>query len=149
MTHHHSVFAFFTPALLAFSACAIAADAPAAPAAQRTLSAADNGKTISIPLSQKTIQITLEGNPTTGYSWSLAKLEGKSIALNGDIAYKQNPAPRAMVGVGGVFTGDFDVKEVGQTIITLDYKRPWETTTPAAKSVTIIVNVVADPAAPK
>ena len=126
--------AFLVIALLALSA--FAADAPP------TLTAADDGKIVTYSVLTKTVSVVLDGNPTTGFSWSITKIDGKSIVPNGEIAYKPNPAPGRMVGGGGQFTANFDVKELGKTTFTLQYKRPWETANPAAKSVTLTINII-------
>jgi predicted secreted protein len=114
-------------------------------AAPRALTADDNGKTIPLTTDTKTITITLAGNPTTGYSWTLAKIDGKSLDAVGDVAYKPDAAPRGMVGSGGVFVATFDVIAPGKTTITLEYKRPWEKDTPAAKTFTVTIDVAAKP----
>ena len=139
-------------ALAVLSACAsvLAADpspqppatSPAIVPAAGPLTAADDGKTITYTVLTKTVSVVLDGNPTTGFSWSITKIDGKSIVPNGEVAYKANPAPGRMVGGGGQFTANFDVKELGKTTFTLEYKRSWETTTPAAKSVTLTINII-------
>jgi predicted secreted protein len=119
----------------------LAAAAPVAPAeTARSLTAADDGKTISLTTATKTLRITLDGNPTTGYSWTLATADGKSVVPVGDVAYIPSAAPAGMAGSGGVFVASFDVKDPGKTTIALEYKRPWEKT-PAARTFTVTIDV--------
>ncbi len=88
-----------------------------------------------------TVEISLDGNPTTGYSWFVTKPADPKILVIGEIKYTQNPAPAHMVGVGGSFklTGKGLAK--GKTTMVFEYKRPWEKNVPAAKTATVDVTV--------
>ncbi|MCX6907374.1 MAG: protease inhibitor I42 family protein [Verrucomicrobia bacterium] len=76
------------------------------------------------------LEITLEGNPTTGYLWSL--LSGNDAVLKpaGSYAYKQDAAAAGMVGVGGKFTFKFQAVGAGAAQLKFGYLRPWEANVP-------------------
>ena len=104
--------------------CAITLLQPATATAKTIkLTAPDTGKNIKAAAGDK-IQLTLAGNPTTGYSWSVAKTAGDSVKL-GKLEYKQRPARRGMVGVGGSYSLAMTVVKRGAFSMTLHYQRPW------------------------
>jgi acetyl esterase/lipase/predicted secreted protein len=84
---------------------------------------ADTGKNIKAAAGD-TINLSLKGNPTTGYSWSIAKAAGNSVKC-GKLEYKQRPAPEGMAGVGGHYSLVMKVVGKGGFSITLHYQRPW------------------------
>jgi inhibitor of cysteine peptidase len=88
-----------------------------------------------------TVEISLEGNPTTGYSWFVVTPADPKILLVSDIKYTQNKAPARMVGVGGSFTLTAKGLAKGKTTLAFEYKRPWEKNTPAIRTATVEVTV--------
>lgn len=112
---------------------------PAPPPAIR-LGETDDGKTVSARVGQQ-IVVSLAGNPTTGYSWALAALEGDAVRQVGKIAYRQRPTGRPMVGVGGTFTATFQAAKVGKATIRLAYRRPWEKGKAPVKTFALTVEV--------
>lgn len=89
----------------------------------------------------KSCSLSLESNPTTGYSWQLTDQYDKQIlSLTGD-AYLSQSKPN-MVGQGGHQIYKFRTLRSGQTEVKLVYARPWESLQPL-KTLTIKV-VVAD-----
>jgi inhibitor of cysteine peptidase len=88
-----------------------------------------------------TVEISLDGNPTTGYSWFIVKPADPKILVVSEIKYTQNPAPRGMVGVGGSFKLTGKALAKGKTTLAFEYKRPWEKNTPAARTATVEVTV--------
>ena len=66
--------------------------------------------------------ITLDSNPSTGYSWqenideTMLVLVGKSYEGKGQ---------EGIVGAGGIETFTFKALKKGQTTITLNYRQPW------------------------
>lgn len=127
------------------------ADAPSAsqpasspttrPADRLLLGDADNGKSFSVQPGA-TISITLAANITTGYSWSVAKLDGQSVRAIGDVQYRPDAAPPGMVGSGGRAIATLEAIRTGRTTITLEYRRPWEKDVAAEKTYTVQINVV-------
>jgi inhibitor of cysteine peptidase len=104
---------------------------------------ADNGKTLHLA-NGKTAAISLPGNATTGYSWSVTKIDGTALEQAGAVQYVPDRARPGMVGSGGTSVATFRAVKPGTSTITLGYARPWETGTPPAKSFTI--TLVVDPA---
>jgi len=101
--------------------CAVASAKPAPRTIE--LGKADNGKDVKVPVGT-ILRLTLPGNPTTGYSWSIAKRAGNSVRF-GKLVYKQTPAHPDMAGVGGHYTLVMRVVRTGGFSITLHYQRPW------------------------
>lgn len=93
------------------------------------LAEADNGRTNSVK-SGTEIVITLEGNPTTGYSWDVASFSTNRLQKIGAAQYRQTEQhdSRPRVGVGGRFLFKFKAIESGRADLKLVYRRSWETT---------------------
>lgn len=88
------------------------------------LTAADNGGTIELKEGQ-VVSITLEANPTTGYTWEVVEpLDEQVVRQVGEIEFK--PESEA-IGAGGVQIIRFEIVNAGQTALKLVYHRPWET----------------------
>jgi len=66
-------------------------------------------------------KISLDSNPTTGYSWS-AEVDPDFLKVTDD-TYKSESN---LIGAGGVQTIEFKALKTGQTKITMKYMRPWE-----------------------
>jgi predicted secreted protein len=96
---------------------------PAGQAGTVKLSKTDNDRTVSVPAGAL-VTVSLEGNPTTGYSWQLAKIEGSGVEQVGKIEFKNRPHRPGMVGVGGAFHATFKAIKAGTSTVTLHYARP-------------------------
>jgi inhibitor of cysteine peptidase len=119
------------------------ASAPASTrATELAVTESDNGKTLHLAVG-RTAAISVAGNATTGYSWSLTKLEGTALEQAGSVEYTPDRARAGMVGTGGTSVARFRAVKSGQATITLGYARPWETGVAPAKSFT--VTIVVDP----
>lgn len=88
----------------------------------------------------QSMTVTLPGNPTTGFMWSVAEsadVVQVEVALE-KVAPRSGPplcgSPRATVAT---FTG----LKAGQGTVTLIYARPWEKDTPPAQTRIFTVNV--------
>ena len=104
------------------------------------LGKADTGKTFDLAKGG-VLEITLEGNPTTGYNWSQVPSNDEVLKPIGAYTYKQNPAPAGMVGVGGKFTFNFKAIGVGATQLKFRYQRPWEKNVPPSETFELNINV--------
>ena len=71
----------------------------------------------------KTFQLQLEGNPTTGYIWEIAKLDERMLELVGEPEFASDSNA---IGSGGEFTFTFKALSQGDTTVELVYHRPWE-----------------------
>ena len=88
----------------------------------------------------QSMTVTLPGNPTTGFMWSVAECPDVvqvNLALE-KVAPRSGPplcgSPRATVAT---FAG----LKAGQGTVTLIYARPWEKDTPPAQKRIFTVNV--------
>lgn len=115
------------PAAESKAADAKAADAKTAPAVAKEvrLNDGDNGKTVKIGVGG-TVVLTLETNPTTGFSWTKVDKVDKNILKLERNDYKQNANPAGMVGVGGRTTIVYRALKKGKAKIDLTYMQPWE-----------------------
>ena len=86
-------------------------------------SIADDGREKQLKKGQ-TLVITLEGNPTTGYSWEAAEpLDEQVLQQAGEPEFK---AESDALGAGGVQVLRFEAVNAGKTTLKLVYHRPWE-----------------------
>ena len=90
------------------------------------LTAADNGSTVELKSGQgQVVSITLDANPTTGYTWEVVDAPDEQIMRQvGEIEFK--PECDA-IGAGGVQIIRFEIVNAGRTSLKLVYHRPWET----------------------
>lgn len=69
--------------------------------------------------------ITLEANPTTGYTWEVVEPEDEQVLRQvGEIEFEPESD---LIGAGGVQIIRFEVVNAGRTNIKLVYHRSWET----------------------
>ena len=107
------------------------------------------GQTIKLNVSDS-IQIKLEGNPTTGYIWMLNDIpkDGNIVVLvpeNKEGKYVSGSS--RLLGAGGTFVFDFNAVASGKTKVSLEYKRSWEKVK-AIKTFEITVEVASAPLNP-
>ena len=69
----------------------------------------------------KTFTISLESNPTTGYSWQ-AEFDPEYLELVNTGFVTDS----SLIGAGGVESFEFLALKQGQVEVTMIYKRPWE-----------------------
>jgi inhibitor of cysteine peptidase len=105
--------------LLLFSMFASACN----PSKSISLTAADAGKQVSIKVDEQVV-ITLDGNPSTGYTWESKDLDTALFEQVGDTVFQSsNPG---LVGSGGTLTLTFRALKSGTSPLLLVYHRPWE-----------------------
>ena len=99
----------------------------AAPAATKELALndSDNGKTVKVAVDGIVI-LTLESNPTTGFSWTKADKVDKDILKLEKNDYIQNANPNGLVGVGGKTVIVYKALKKGKAKIDLTYMQPWD-----------------------
>lgn len=102
------------------------------------ITGADNGKTIDV-LRFRTIKLSLEANPTTGYTWQLTSPTNREVLRQ--YYYKYKRMPTKLVGVGGHDIWKFWAIRPGTETVKAVYLRPWEGSTPPAKTFTVTIRV--------
>ncbi len=118
-------------------AVVLAAVSGCAAKAALALEAKDNGREIELQKGQS-LAISLEGNPSTGYTWEMAESEVSILRQVGEIEFK---AESDLVGAPGTQTLHFEAVESGQTELKLVYHRPWEQGVEPLETFTIQVTV--------
>ncbi len=83
----------------------------------------NNNETVTLPVGSE-ITISLEENPTTGYSWNVTSSAGLEYVNDTYIAPETE-----LVGAGGVHVWQYLAAEEGTAEFSAIYKRPWEETT--------------------
>ena len=78
------------------------------------------------------VTIELKGNPSTGYTWETVLSDENIVEISKDVKYL---GAMGMVGAPSMFY--FTVRSVltGNTVLTLEYKRPWEEKAPLETKV--------------
>jgi inhibitor of cysteine peptidase len=115
-------------AVLAVTGCGQAqgeivnADVANTPAPEIVVDAGANGSRVELAKGQA-LAISLEANPSTGYSWEVA--EGDQAVLR-PVGEPQFAAQSGLMGAAGMETLGFEAAGTGQTTLKLVYHRPWE-----------------------
>ena len=84
--------------------------------------------------------VTLESNPTTGFTWRLAEITDEAVLEQVSQNFEP-PGAGAPVGAGGKEVWTFKALEKGESTISMEYQRPWEEDTPPAKTFVLTVMV--------
>src|SRR5207244_2712799 len=83
----------------------------------------DNGKPVALEVGDS-LAVTLDSNPSTGYSWQVSNPRRAILQQQGEPEY--TPPAQPMPGAGGQHTFQFTAVGVGKMALTLLYKRPFE-----------------------
>jgi len=102
------------------------------------LTGMDSGKTIKIRLGT-VINISLEGNPTTGYIWETASRTAPVLTQVNPPAFK--PGSK-LIGAGGIITFQFRADKKGNIKLTIVYHRPWEKNKAPIKTFQLNITVI-------
>ncbi len=109
--------------------------------ANMKLDASANGTTQTLKKGE-VMSISLESNPSTGYSWYATIANTNVLVSMGEPVYQEpSAASTPVVGAPGTQIFYFQAVEVGTTTITLDYKRGWETNVAPVQTVAFTVEV--------
>ncbi len=99
-----------------------------------------NGKTLTLKEGESFV-LSLDGNPTTGYTWNLSDSRDDQMLALIDQGYQSSSTASNMVGQGGRNYWKFKALKAGSTEIKLYYARPWESVQPLKTfQVKIIIN---------
>ena len=102
-----------------------------------TVTAADKGKTVEAAVGD-TIAVDLEGNPTTGYTWSTDGALPPILKEDGSSSFE---ASSGAVGSGGTMTMKYSAAQAGSGDLKLKYWRTFETTVPPVATFQVTINV--------
>ena len=116
------------PFLLAANLLATACRAADLPVVGVTI--ADQDKTIVLKPGQA-LQVTLDANRTTGYSWALETIDAGVLTLVGQPVYSSTEAKPGLVGVGGTETVEFSRGRPGRSADALHLSPAFRTKGPA------------------
>jgi predicted secreted protein len=86
------------------------------------------------------LEVRLEANHTTGYSWVARPVATPVLVMLGTATYQENAAEGKM-GAGGGEIWQFKAQKTGKETLQFEYRRPWEKNVPAAKTVTFQIAV--------
>ena len=119
-------------ALLALVACVLPGAGPL------QLSGKDAGSTVHVKQGD-IVEIALEGNPTTGYTWEAVPGSSRVMEQQGEAEFKPDSSA---LGSGGLITLRFKALQAGTADLKLIYHRAFEPNVPPLQSfeVTIVVD---------
>lgn len=108
----------------------------------KTLTVKDNGSKVTLKTGD-VLSITLDSNPSTGYSWKVSQNDPKVLLPLGDPQFSLG-GKEPMPGAGGTETFQFKALAKGLTPLTLVYVRPWETSVTPTPNDTFSVTVTVE-----
>ncbi len=98
------------------------ADIQAAPKKLVKITEQDAGTTVEMRAGEL-LEVTLKGNPTTGYMWDVASVDPNILMPVDQLEFQ---ADSKAIGAPGKLTLRFEAKHAGETSLKLIYHRPWE-----------------------
>lgn len=97
----------------------------------------DNNQEFILP-KDEVFEISLNSNPTTGYQWTIEKIDSSYLYQLGESEYSSEST---LMGGGGIETYKFKTLKEGETELLLLYHRSWEDEIPTDSfHVKIIIN---------
>ncbi len=124
--------------LVTLAVMLILAAACGSPAKQINLTAADKDSQVEVKTGAQII-VTLDGNPSTGFTWEAKDLDTTMFEQVGDPTF--NSSNPGLVGSGGTLTLTFTALKAGTAALTLVYHRPWETGVDPTDTFAVTVTV--------
>lgn len=92
----------------------------------------------------ETVTVTLDGNPTTGFTWNVASVSSDAVKVSTAIMpAKLKKGEPPVCGAPAPTQVTFTGVKPGKSTVVLEYKRTWETE-PAARTMTFVVTVSAE-----
>ncbi len=97
----------------------------------------DAGATVGLRVGEL-LEVTLAGNPTTGYMWDVASVDPNILRPVEQLEFQ---ADSKAIGSPGKLTLRFEAARPGKTSLKLIYHRPWEKNTEPIDTfeVTIVI----------
>jgi inhibitor of cysteine peptidase len=99
-----------------------------------------DGNTITLKVGER-FDVTLAGNPSTGFSWEVIQGLGGVIEQVGKPDYRSSSSDKNVVGAPGTLTFHFRAAAKGSADLKLVYHRSWEKDTPPAKTFHLTAEV--------
>ena len=125
-------------AAVILSACSPPQSIQVSPPEQLPITTSDNGTKVNAFDGQELV-ITLDGNPSTGYTWETKDLDPTMFLQVGETQFtSSNPN---LVGSGGTQTLTIRTLKTGTATLTLVYHRPWETGVAPADTFSVVLLV--------
>lgn len=81
----------------------------------------DNGRQINL-YSGQTLVVSLEAQPSTGYTWEVIELDELILRQEGDPKFQPTSSG---IGAPGVQIFRFETVSAGETDLTMIYHQPW------------------------
>jgi len=103
----------------------------------RPFTDADAKRPITIA-ANRSFDIELQSNPTTGYEWTLS-IEPESVVR--EKSKKFVPHSSGRIGVPGIMIWTLNTKKIGTARLSFSFHRPWEQGVSPTRVVTFEVNV--------
>ena len=91
------------------------------------LTASDSGDTIDLDRPGTIVEIALESNPSTGYSWQIIDSDSTTLMLVRELF---EPGEEGQAGAPGIQRLFFEARAPGTTHLKLGYMRVWESLPP-------------------
>ena len=82
----------------------------------------DSGKKVNLVVKDEFF-ISLDANPTTGFTWAVAQIDTSLIKQVGEIDFK---AESDCLGAPGIQTFTFYCLQTGNMVLEMIYHRPWD-----------------------
>lgn len=102
-------------------------DTPEPLPADLRLTSTDSGDTIELDRPGAIVEIALESNPSTGYSWQIIDSDSTTLMLVRELF---EPGDEEMPGAPGIQRLFFEARAPGTTHLKLGYMRVWESLPP-------------------
>jgi inhibitor of cysteine peptidase len=108
---------------------------------EKTVTITDKDKDAKVELAKgDKLLVKLPANPTTGFTWMIAKEEDK-LKSAGKPDYEPADKDKKVVGGGGTQTFTFTAQAAGEVEMELQYKRPFEKDKEPAKTYKFKVTI--------
>ena len=95
-----------------------------------------DNETITIEVN-KPFTFRIKANPSSGYNWNVIEQDSEMIPM---LSKKFEKSKSVLHGAPGYRIFEFIPKQIGQTLIIFEYKRPFESN--AIKTYQLIINIV-------
>ena len=106
----------------------------------KTLTEKNNGEMINLKIDDK-VEIKLESNPATGYSWFLSDKVDSAIVSVTDPVFIESKKDEELIGAGGYEVFTIKAISKGKTSLILNYERPWEKKVEPIETFEITISV--------